>query len=92
VLRHVLTVPQHLALLMIAAYQVLLSPWFGGACRFLPSCSDYARDAVLTHGVLAGSLLAVKRIGRCHPWAAAGIDPVPARDSHQTCPTSGPRN
>jgi putative membrane protein insertion efficiency factor len=64
---------------LIRAYKVVLSPHFRGSCRFLPSCADYARDAVLFHGVVRGSWLALKRLLRCHPFCAGGHDPVPSR-------------
>jgi putative membrane protein insertion efficiency factor len=61
----------------IAAYQVLISPFLGNNCRFYPSCSQYAKEAVLKHGVLRGVLLAVRRIVRCNPWNPGGVDIVP---------------
>jgi putative membrane protein insertion efficiency factor len=67
-----------LLILLIRAYQVVLSPFFGGACRFLPSCSAYAIEAIANHGAWRGSLLAVRRLSRCHPLGRAGVDPVPA--------------
>ena len=66
-----------LLILLIRAYQVVLSPFIGGACRFLPSCSAYAIEAIATHGAWRGSILAVRRLARCHPLGRAGIDPVP---------------
>lgn len=63
--------------LLIRAYQLVLSPWLGSRCRFSPSCSEYAIEALRVHGTLRGSWLAVKRLGRCHPWHAGGYDPVP---------------
>ncbi|HTY72739.1 MAG TPA: membrane protein insertion efficiency factor YidD [Actinomycetes bacterium] len=66
-------------LFLIRAYQLLISPWTGASCRFSPSCSQYAYEAIATHGVLRGGLLAVRRLGRCHPWNAGGLDPVPPR-------------
>ena len=62
---------------MIRAYQVLLSPFLGDHCRFTPSCSAYAMEAIEKHGALKGSWLAMKRIGRCHPLCDCGYDPVP---------------
>ena len=59
------------------SYQLLLSPFAGGACRFEPSCSEYTIGAITTHGLGRGLWLALKRVGRCHPLAAPGIDPVP---------------
>ncbi len=61
----------------IRAYQLLVAPVLPGSCRFTPSCSEYARDAIGLHGVLAGGWLAVKRLVRCHPWGSSGVDPVP---------------
>ena len=68
-------------LIVIRAYQLLLSPFSGGACRFTPSCSEYALDAVQTHGVWRGIWLAIRRVGRCHPLGRAGFDPVPPRQT-----------
>ena len=62
---------------LIRAYQLTLSPFLGPACRFYPSCSEYAYQAVMRHGPLKGLLLAVKRILRCHPFHPGGVDPVP---------------
>jgi len=74
---------QHILVLIVRVYRLTLSPAktfvFGetGRCRYTPSCSAYAMDAVKTHGAMAGTWLAVKRIGRCHPWGGCGYDPVP---------------
>jgi putative membrane protein insertion efficiency factor len=62
---------------LIRGYQLLLGPFVGGACRFHPSCSEYAREAVEEHGLLRGVWLAIRRVSRCHPFARPGIDPVP---------------
>lgn len=61
-------------------YQVIISPFFGNNCRFMPSCSSYAIEAVNEHGVLRGLWLALRRLSRCHPWHEGGIDPVPHSD------------
>lgn len=66
-----------LGVTFVRAYQVILGPFAGGACRFEPSCSNYAIQAIEEHGILRGGVLAVRRIARCHPFAQAGIDPVP---------------
>lgn len=66
-----------LIIALLRGYQYLLSPWWGRQCRFTPSCSNYAIEAVERHGALAGSWLATKRILRCHPWHPGGFDPVP---------------
>ncbi|MFM7839368.1 MAG: membrane protein insertion efficiency factor YidD [Chitinophagaceae bacterium] len=64
-------------ILLIKAYQVILSPLLGPKCRYTPSCSTYAIEALQKHGVWKGSWLAIKRISRCHPWGGHGYDPVP---------------
>jgi uncharacterized protein len=74
-----LSVAQRLALAALRLYKLLISPMFAGSCRFMPSCSDYAREAVIRFGVLRGSMLALKRLARCHPLGSHGFDPVPAR-------------
>jgi putative membrane protein insertion efficiency factor len=61
----------------IGVYRLLISPLLGQNCRFEPSCSAYASDALRRHGAAAGSVLAVRRICRCHPWSEGGWDPVP---------------
>jgi uncharacterized protein len=68
------------SLVVVRAYQLLLSPFAGGACRFHPSCSEYAVQAIEDHGVLKGWALAVRRLARCHPFASPGVDPVPPAD------------
>ena len=68
---------------IVRAYKLVLSPMLGQNCRFYPSCSSYAIDALQTHGALRGSWLAARRLGRCHPWNEGGVDPVPpARHKH----------
>ena len=64
-------------LALIRLYQVALSPLLGGACRYYPSCSQYTYEAVRRYGWLRGSWMGIKRIGRCHPFARGGFDPVP---------------
>lgn len=66
-----------LLMLPIKAYRIVLSPLLGPQCRFMPSCSAYALEALRMHGALRGSWLAVRRIGRCHPFNPGGYDPVP---------------
>ena len=61
----------------IRAYRLLVSPVLGPRCRYLPSCSEYALEALARHGVLRGGWLALRRILRCHPWGGFGYDPVP---------------
>lgn len=66
-----------LMLALIRVYQYLFRPLLGNNCRFYPSCSDYAREAIERHGALSGGWLAVRRILRCHPYHPGGFDPVP---------------
>lgn len=62
---------------LITCYKACLSPFMGNNCRFHPSCSCYAQEAIATHGAWRGSLLALRRIAKCHPWHEGGVDPVP---------------
>lgn len=68
---------KRLAMLPIHAYRFTLSPFLGRHCRYHPTCSAYALEAIGRHGILRGYGLAIRRIGRCHPWGGAGFDPVP---------------
>lgn len=77
---------KNLCLLFVRAYQVLLGPLMGGACRYYPSCSNYALEAIERHGARRGSWLAVRRVLRCHPFVHGGVDLVP-----ETPEESGPR-
>ena len=62
---------------LILAYQKIISPWAGPSCRFHPTCSSYAKEAIESHGLLRGTWLAVNRISKCHPLGDSGFDPVP---------------
>jgi putative membrane protein insertion efficiency factor len=85
-----LNLAQHSLVAVLRIYRLVISPAkslvFGPAarCRFTPSCSAYALEAVRAHGALAGSWLAVKRLGRCHPWGGCGHDPVPPKTPRET--------
>jgi putative membrane protein insertion efficiency factor len=68
---------KYLLVFLIALYQKLLSPWLLPACRFTPTCSQYAKEALKRYGAIHGLWLAVKRVLRCHPFHAGGYDPVP---------------
>ena len=80
--------PQRLLLALLRGYRLLLSPWLGSACRFEPTCSRYAIEAIEKHGAAAGSYLMAARVLRCHPWCAGGHDPVPDHLTffHKTSP------
>ncbi|MCX4289997.1 MAG: membrane protein insertion efficiency factor YidD [Duncaniella sp.] len=77
ILTTISNVARQLLVLPIRFYKLCISPLLPPACRFTPSCSTYAMEAILKHGVFRGSWLAVKRILRCHPWGGSGYDPVP---------------
>ncbi len=66
---------------VLRAYRAVISPIYGDVCKFYPTCSSYALDAVLTHGAFKGSWLSVRRLVRCHPWSMGGYDPVPGTAS-----------
>ncbi|MBT4520593.1 MAG: membrane protein insertion efficiency factor YidD [Halieaceae bacterium] len=68
---------RHLSIFLIRCYQACLSPFLGNHCRFYPSCSSYAQQAIASHGFIAGSYLGLKRLSKCHPWHEGGHDPVP---------------
>lgn len=63
--------------LLVRVYRYCLSPLIGPSCRHLPTCSEYAEEAICRHGLLKGGWLAVVRLARCHPWGSSGYDPVP---------------
>lgn len=71
------SVPQRALLALVWCYRMLLRPWLGTNCRFEPSCSAYATEALTRHGALTGSYLTASRLLRCHPWCEGGCDPVP---------------
>jgi putative membrane protein insertion efficiency factor len=64
---------------LISCYRTCVSPFLGQHCRFYPTCSSYAQEAIATHGVIKGSYLSLRRLSRCHPWHDGGVDPVPPR-------------
>ena len=76
--------PAWLLMLAIKGYRLVISPLLRPSCRFYPSCSAYALEAIEVHGALRGSWLAVRRLGRCHPFHAGGLDPVPPKFSDQS--------
>jgi putative membrane protein insertion efficiency factor len=76
---------RHVAVFLIRLYQWTVSPLLGPRCRFYPSCSHYALEAVQRFGALRGGFLALRRLLRCHPWQPGGFDPVPQRVSELLC-------
>jgi putative membrane protein insertion efficiency factor len=70
---------QRLLIALIRLYQYLLSPWIGHHCRFFPTCSNYAVDAIERFGAMRGAYLTIRRLLKCHPWHPGGIDPVPEK-------------
>lgn len=72
-----LRAPRRVLVLLVRAYRLLLSPWLGNSCRFEPTCSAYAIEALERHGAVVGSGLTTWRLMRCHPWCTPGADPVP---------------
>lgn len=77
--RRVAQWPRRLLIGLVRVYRLLLSPWLGNSCRFAPTCSAYAIEALQRHGAVVGSGLAGYRLLRCHPWCTPGDDPVPDR-------------
>jgi len=72
---------QLLLLFILRLYQLCISPLLGPNCRFYPSCSQYAIEAITLHGILKGCFFAIKRICKCHPWHPGGFDPVPLKQN-----------
>ncbi len=79
---HILAIPKLSLIIVIRGYQKWISPLIGPSCRFNPSCSSYALQAIKMHGAIKGSWLATKRIVKCHPLHAGGDDPVPSKRNH----------
>ena len=66
-------------LILIRGYQLIISPLLGSNCRFMPTCSEYAMESLRSYGLIKGSYLTIKRIGKCHPWGGHGYDPIPTK-------------
>jgi putative membrane protein insertion efficiency factor len=79
---------QKLLILLVKGYRFILSPWLGSSCRFTPTCSAYALEALESHGAAKGSYLTLRRLSRCHPWCAGGHDVVPQPLNTKTPPSS----
>ena len=77
---------RHLLTILIRIYQWTVSPLLGPRCRFHPSCSNYALEAIARFGILRGGWLTLKRLGRCHPWHPGGFDPVPVTSPRVAAP------
>ena len=73
---------KYLLVALIRCYQYVISPLLGPHCRYQPSCSAYALEAIKIHGAIRGTWLTLKRLGRCHPWGGHGYDPVPNKQNH----------
>lgn len=87
--RWLLDLPRRGLMMLLRGYRLVISPIYGQVCRYYPSCSAYALGAVEQHGAGRGTLLALRRIARCHPWAAGGYDPVPPRRSAENLTDQG---
>ena len=75
--------PRNLCVLVLRLYRAVISPLYGDVCRYYPSCSSYTLQAIQHHGVVRGVWLGTRRIARCHPWAAGGIDDIPQRPTER---------
>lgn len=78
-----LLLPRNAIVLLLRGYRAVISPLYGDVCRYYPSCSAYGLQAVQEHGAVIGGALTVRRLCRCHPWAAGGVDDVPERKTHR---------
>ncbi|MBS3179094.1 MULTISPECIES: membrane protein insertion efficiency factor YidD [unclassified Pseudoclavibacter] len=87
-LRRAALVPRNVVIALLNAYRLVISPLYGDVCRYHPSCSAYSLRAVQVHGVLRGGFLTGRRLVRCHPWAAGGIDDVPEPEHRTTTTTA----
>jgi putative membrane protein insertion efficiency factor len=77
---------KHILIFLVNVYRIGISPYLGPSCRYSPTCSKYALDALQIHGALKGTWLTAKRILSCHPWSEGGYDPVPGTDhDHDQC-------
>ncbi len=85
-MRWLQTLAQQMLIGLVQGYRWFLSPWLGSACRFSPTCSAYALQALQQHGAGRGSYLAARRLVRCHPWCAGGHDPVPPTPTSEKQP------
>ncbi len=79
----VFLLPRNISVLVLRIYRAVVSPLYGDVCRYYPSCSSYALQAIQRYGVLRGAWMGLRRIARCHPWAAGGVDDVPLRSEDE---------
>lgn len=79
------TVLTTLFIALIRGYQLVISPFLGNNCRYYPSCSEYAKDAILEYGIVKGLSMGGLRLMRCHPWHEGGFDPVPSKQTDVNC-------
>jgi len=84
-----MNLPRRLLWGLVRGYQLFISPVLPGSCRYEPSCSAYAAEAIMRHGAMRGGWLAAKRIARCHPFGGWGYDPVPGLDPHTAIHAGG---
>ena len=84
-MKFLLSLPSYLLIALVKFYKIIISPWLPMACRYTPTCSEYAMEALKKYGAIKGGWLAVKRISSCHPWGGHGYDPVPARPAADNC-------
>lgn len=88
--RLLVRLPAATVVLLLRLWQLVVSPLYGQTCRFYPSCSSYALEAVDRHGLIRGGWLALRRLGRCHPWNPGGVDPVPLKGRPAPREVDGP--
>jgi len=85
-----LSLPKYLLLMLVRLYQLCISPLLGPKCRFYPTCSSYAIEAIQEYGAARGGMMAALRLSKCHPWHTGGFDPVPKKsDSSSSATTCG---
>jgi len=84
----VLLLPRNICVVILRAYRTVISPLYGDVCRYYPSCSAYTLQAIQQYGFVRGSWFGIRRIARCHPWAAGGVDDVPVRTNRAYALTS----
>ena len=84
-------ITRNIALLLLRGYKLVISPWLPASCRYVPTCSEYAMEAIDRYGILRGSGMALRRILRCHPFVQGGYDPVVGKSAQHSRPKDNPR-